>query len=160
MVRPAISAQPAVSAVTITRAAVIGKASAKVSTTRRGGMPGSTPADGEAAGETDSFIVAIPYSGDHFMVLHVGVADGVISPPDRVGILEPPTDVRFHVMVVRGRDMERLAIGVLAELALVDDDSSGLDDVARQLEHRLLVLARRINRDIGIGPRSEVALGL
>ena len=42
-------------------------------------------------------------------------------------------------------------------IALFDDDVPGFDDVARQLEHRFLVLVRRVDRYVGVGSDTEVA---
>ena len=38
--------------------------------------------------------------------------------------------------------------------------AAGFDHVPRQLEHRLLVLVRRVDRDVGVGAGAEVALVL
>ena len=48
----------------------------------------------------------------------------------------------------------------LADLALLDDHAAGLDHEPRQLEHRLLVLVRRVDRDVGIGAGAEMPLVL
>ena len=94
------------------------------------------------------------------MVAEVFDFDRVIPPPDRVRLLEPFLDVRLDVAVVFGSDMQRLSVSFFADLALLDDDPARLDDEARQLEHRLLVRVRRVDRDVGVGPRPEVSLVL
>ena len=54
--------------------------------------------------------------------------------------------------------MQRLADELLADLPLLDDDPAPLDDVTRQLEHRLAIRIRRVDGDVGIGARAEVSL--
>ena len=48
--------------------------------------------------------------------------DRVIPPLNRVGLFEPALDVGLDVMVVIGCDVQRLAVGFLADFALFDDD--------------------------------------
>ena len=46
--------------------------------------------------------------------------DRVVPPLDRVRVFEPSLDVRLDAPVVFGRDMQRLAVGFLADIALFD----------------------------------------
>src|SRR4051794_25972291 len=70
-------------------------------------------------------------SADYLGVMQVGVVDRIVPPLDRVIVLEPILDVRLDVAVILGGDVEGLAVGVLADVALLDDQAAGLDDVAR-----------------------------
>src|SRR5262249_18776908 len=85
------------------------------------------------------------------------VIDRIVPPLDRVGLLEPVLDVRLNVAVILRRDVERLAVEFFPDLTLFDNDVAALDDVARELKHGLLIWVWRINCDISIGPRAEVA---
>src|SRR5205085_171024 len=73
---------------------------------------------------------------------HVAGVHGVFGELDCVIRLEPLLDVRQHAGVEPRRDVQRFAVQILADLALLDDDLAALDNISRQLEHGLLVGAR------------------
>jgi hypothetical protein len=46
---------------------------------------------------------------------------------------------------------------LLPNIPFFDEDLACFDHKPRQREHRFLVLVRRINRDVRVGPRTEMA---
>lgn len=59
--------------------------------------------------------------------------------------------------VVVGGDVKGFAVEFFADVALFDEDAARFDDVAREREHRFLVLVRGVDGDVGVGSRAEVA---
>ena len=53
--------------------------------------------------------------------------------------------------------MQQFAVEILADFPLFDNHAPVVDHAARQLEHFLIIGIRCIDRDVGVGPHSQVA---
>src|SRR5262249_50078528 len=93
---------------------------------------------------------------DDFAIVYIPILDRVVPPLDGVGLFKPLLNIRFHTAVVLRGDVQRLAVGILADLTLLDQHSSTLDDMAWQLEHGLPVHVGCVDCNVGVGPRAEM----
>ena len=90
--------------------------------------------------------------------MYVVIAHGVISPADGVVLLKPLLDVHLAIYVVVRLDEQGFTNRRISHFAVFNDHLARFDDHTWHLEHGLLVLVRRVDRNVGIGLPDRGAL--
>src|SRR5579872_431210 len=86
------------------------------------------------------------------------IADGIVVELDGVSTLEPLPDMWDGSFIISRPRCQRGTIRSHADLAVLDDQLTGLEHISRQLEHQLTVRIRGINCNVRIGTNSKMTL--
>ena len=89
--------------------------------------------------------------------MQVTVVDRVIAPANGIVLFEPLLDVYLDVAIILRRHVQRLPNEGVSYFTLVDHHAARFNHRARQLEHDFFVLVWRVDCDIGVGARAQMA---